>query len=69
MMNMSQRYSRNMTKDKKDIIKAINLAIRASKDMESEAEEGWSCQMQSYDTAYMTSLLKEIKCMVNNSMT
>jgi len=53
-----------MAKEKRDILRALNDAIKNSKNMESEAEEGWSSQMQVWDTKAMTEHLKEIKCMV-----
>lgn len=54
-----------MTKNKRDILRALNDAIKSSQYMEEEAEDGWSCQMQSWDTSAMTSALKEIKRMVH----
>jgi len=54
-----------MTKDKRDILRALNDAIESSQNMEKEAEEGWAHGMQVYDTSTMTSKLKEIKRMVH----
>ena len=37
----------------------IDHAIHCSKNMEKDAWDGWSSQLQQYDTKYMTSVLKE----------